>query len=185
MRALATQLSGPVLIEPLVHRDERGFFLESYRRSAMQELGVGGELVQHNHSRSRRGVVRGMHFQPEMGKLVRCPRGAIFDVVVDIRRGSATFGRWEGFELDDISHHELWCPEGFAHGFCVRSEIADVVYACTSYYDPAADSGFRYDDPDVAISWPEDLDLTPSQRDRTAPSLAEIAASLPLAPTSH
>ena len=178
MRALPTQLSGPVLIEPLVHRDERGFFLESYRLSAMQELGVAGELVQHNHSRSRRGVVRGMHFQPGMGKLVRCVRGAVFDVVVDIRRGSETFGRWEGFELDDIAHHELWCPDGFAHGFCVRSEIADVVYACTTYHDPAVDFGFRFDDPEVGISWPDDLELIPSQRDRTAPFLAEITASL-------
>jgi dTDP-4-dehydrorhamnose 3,5-epimerase len=184
VRVLATQLSGPLLIEPLVHRDERGFFLESYRRSTMQELGVGGEMVQHNHSRSPRGVVRGMHFQPGMGKLVRCLRGTIFDVVVDIRRGSETFGQWEGFELDDIAHRELWCPDGFAHGFCVRSEVADVVYACTSYYDPAADSGFRFDDPDVAISWPEDLELIASQRDRTAPSLAEIAPSLPLAPAA-
>jgi dTDP-4-dehydrorhamnose 3,5-epimerase len=125
-----------------------------------------------------------MHFQHGMGKLVRCLRGAIFDVVVDIRRGSETFGRWEGFELDDIAHHELWCPDGFAHGFCVRSEIADVVYACTSYHDPKADLGFRYDDPDVAISWPDHLDLIASQRDRTAPSLAEIAASLPLAPAA-
>jgi dTDP-4-dehydrorhamnose 3,5-epimerase len=178
MRALATQLSGPLLFEPVVHQDERGFFLETYRRATMQDHGVAGELVQHNHSRSRRGVVRGMHFQPGMGKLVRCVRGAIFDVVVDIRRGSETFGRWEGFELDDIAHHELWCPDGFAHGFCVRSEIADVVYACTSYHDPARDFGFRYDDPEVAISWPQNLELTASQRDSSAPSWAEIAASL-------
>ncbi|MGN6171242.1 MAG: dTDP-4-dehydrorhamnose 3,5-epimerase [Solirubrobacteraceae bacterium] len=180
MRAHPTQLSGPLLIEPPVYRDERGFFLESYRRSMMQDLGVSGELVQHNHSRSHRGVVRGMHFQPGMGKLVRCLRGTIFDVLVDIRRGSETFGHWEGFELDDSTHHELWCPDGFAHGFCVRSEVADVVYACTSYHDPATDSGFRYDDPEVAISWPDDLELIASQRDRTAPSLAEIADSLPL-----
>jgi dTDP-4-dehydrorhamnose 3,5-epimerase len=184
VRALPTRLSGPLLIEPPVHRDERGFFLESYRRSAMREIGIPDELVQHNHSRSSRGVVRGMHFQPGMGKLVRCLRGAIFDVVVDIRRGSGTFGQWECFDLDDLAHQELWCPDGFAHGFCVLSEIADVVYGCTTYHDPAADAGFRYNDPAVAISWPEGLELTPSQRDRTAPSLAEITATLPFVPTA-
>jgi dTDP-4-dehydrorhamnose 3,5-epimerase len=184
VRSQPTRLSGPLLVEPLVHRDERGFFVESYRRSVMQELGIPHELVQHNHSRSSQGVVRGMHFQPGMGKLVRCLRGAIFDVVVDIRRGSETFGQWECFELDDVDHHELWCPDGFAHGFCVLSEIADVVYGCTAYHDPAVDAGFRYDDPAVAIPWPQGLELTPSQRDRTAPSFAEIAATLPFVPAA-
>jgi dTDP-4-dehydrorhamnose 3,5-epimerase len=184
VRALPTQLSGPLLIELLVHRDERGFFLESYRRSAMRELGIAAELVQQNHSRSRRGVVRGMHFQPGMGKLVRCLRGAIFDVVVDIRRGSGTFGQWEGFRLDDLTHRELWCPDGFAHGFCVLSAVADVVYSCSTYHNPAADFGFRYDDPEVAISWPHDLELVPSQRDRTAPLVAEIEDLLPLYPAA-
>lgn len=182
MRALPTQLSGPLLFEPLIHRDQRGFFLESYRRSAVEEVGVCDELVQHNHSRSGRGVVRGMHFQPGMGKLIRCARGRVFDVIVDIRRGSPTFGRWEGFELDDVAHLELWCPDGFAHGFCVLSEVADVIYGCTTYHDPAVDFGFRYDDPEVAISWPRGLSLAPSQRDRSAPSLAEIADTLPAAP---
>lgn len=182
VRALPTQLSGPLLFEPLVHRDERGFFLESYRRSALEDAGVSDELVQHNHSRSGRGVVRGMHFQPGMGKLIHCARGTVFDVIVDIRRGSPTFGRWEGFELDDVAHLELWCPDGFAHGFCVLSEVADVVYGCTTYHDPAVDFGFRYDDPEVAISWPRGLSLAPSPRDRSAPSLAEIADTLPAAP---
>jgi len=183
VRALPTNLSGPVLLEPAVHRDQRGFFFESYRRTLMEEH-AASELVQHNHSRSRAGVVRGMHFQPGMGKLVRCARGAVFDVVVDIRRGSETFARWEGFQLDDVAHHQLWCPDGFAHGFCVLSEVADLVYGCTAYYDSAAESGFRYDDPDVAISWPAGVELVASERDRNAPLLAEIVDTLPSAPTA-
>ncbi len=179
MRRLETQLVGPVLLEPVVHGDERGFFLESYRRSLFAELGIEAEFVQHNHSRSRRGIVRGMHFQPGMGKLLRCVRGAIFDVLVDIRTGSPSFGRWEGFELDDRTHHELYAPDGFAHGFCVVSEEADVVYGCTTYYDPSSEAGFRYDDPEVGIQWPAGLELTPSARDAAAPRLSEIAASLP------
>src|SRR5947209_18486739 len=146
MQGIPTSLSGPVLLEVVARGDARGFFLEAYRRDAFADLGIDHELVQTNHSRSRRGVVRGMHFQPGMGKLVRCLRGAIFDVVVDIRRGSRKFGQWEGFELDDVVHQELWCPDGFAHGFCVLSGVADVVYACTAYHDPATDFGFRYDD---------------------------------------
>lgn len=181
MRALQTQLSGPLLLEPVVHGDERGFFLETYRRTVMVELGIEHEIVQHNHSRSRRGVVRGMHFQPGMGKLIQCVRGAIFDVLVDIRRGSPTFGRWEAFTLDDSEHHQLWCPEGFAHGFCVTSELADVVYGCSAYHDPSSEGGFRYDDPEVGIGWPTGLTLTPSERDRSAPRLSVIAAALPFA----
>src|ERR1700691_979775 len=136
MRSMSIRLEGPVVIEPVVHGDERGFFLETYRRDRLAELGVEADFVQDNHSRSRRGIVRGMHFQPGMGKLVRCVRGTIFDVVVDIRRGSPTFGEWEGFELNDQTHFQLYCPDGFAHGFCVLSDLADVVYGCTSYYDP-------------------------------------------------
>jgi dTDP-4-dehydrorhamnose 3,5-epimerase len=181
VRALDTHLSGPILLEPVVHGDDRGFFVETYRRAVMARFGIEEELVQHNHSRSRRGVVRGMHFQPGMGKLIRCARGAIFDVLVDVRRGSPTFGRWEGFTLDDEAHHQLWCPHGFAHGFCVLSELADVAYGCTAYHDPDAEGGFRYDDPDVGIAWPDGLSLKASPRDRAAPSLSEIAATLPFA----
>src|SRR5437764_7370323 len=128
IKRLSTKLSGPVLLEPVVHGDQRGFFVETYRLSTLAELGIEDEFVQDNHSRSRRGIVRGMHFQPGMSKLVRCVRGSIFDVLVDIRRGSPTFGQWEAFELDDVEHHQLYCPEGFAHGFCVLTELADVVY---------------------------------------------------------
>jgi dTDP-4-dehydrorhamnose 3,5-epimerase len=163
-----------VLVEPTVHGDARGFFQETYRKQAFAELGVHDDFVQDNHSRSGRGVLRGMHFQPGQAKLVRCPRGAILDVVVDIRPGSAGFGRWEGFRLDDATHLELYVPDGFAHGFCVLSELADVVYKVSSYYDPAAESGFRFDDPEVAIAWPGDLELKVSERDRTAPLLSEL-----------
>jgi dTDP-4-dehydrorhamnose 3,5-epimerase len=143
------------------------------------EYGIDVDFVQDNHSRSRRGIVRGMHFQPGMGKLIQCVRGAIFDVLVDIRRGSPTFGRWEGFELNDSAHHQLYAPDGFAHGFCVLSDQADVIYGCTTYHDPATEAGFRYDDPEVGIQWPAGLALTPSARDAAAPRLSEIAASLP------
>ncbi len=179
MRRLPTRLDGPILIELTVHGDQRGFFLETYRRSVLAELGIDDEFVQHNHSRSRRGIVRGMHFQPGMAKLVRCARGAIFDVLVDVRRGSPTFGEWEGFELDDVAHRQLYCPDGFAHGFCVLSEIADVEYACGSYYDPTIEGGFAFDDQDVGIEWPASVELLASDRDRAAPPLREVAASLP------
>jgi dTDP-4-dehydrorhamnose 3,5-epimerase len=179
MQTLPTKLDGPLLLAPLVQGDERGFFLEVYRRNVFSALGVDYEFVQDNHSRSRRGIVRGMHYQPGMGKLVRCVRGAVFDVLVDIRRGSPGFGEWQGFTLDDVRHHQLYCPEGFAHGFCVLSDVADVAYGCTTYYDPGTEGGFRYDDPDVAIDWPADIELIASARDRAAPTLAEVAQSLP------
>jgi len=179
VRRLPTELSGPVLIEPTVHGDQRGFFLETYRRNVLAEFGIDDDFVQDNHSRSRCGVVRGMHFQPGMAKLVRCARGSIYDVLVDLRRGSPTFGRWEGFELNDSEHHQLYCPDGFAHGFCVLSDVADVVYMTSAYYDPARESGFAYNDPQVAIAWPADSQLAASARDSGAPTLAEIADQLP------
>jgi len=163
-----------VLVEPTVHGDARGFFQETYRKQAFAELGIHDDFVQDNHSRSGRGVLRGMHFQPGQAKLVRCPRGAILDVVVDIRPGSAGFGGWESVRLDDESHLQLYVPDGFAHGFCVLSELADVVYKVSSYYDPAGESGFRFDDQEVAIAWPVDLELKVSERDRTAPLLSEL-----------
>jgi dTDP-4-dehydrorhamnose 3,5-epimerase len=179
MQALPTRLEGPIFVEATAYGDERGFFLESYRRSRFAELGLEAELVQDNHSRSRRGVVRGMHYQPGMGKLVRCVRGAIVDVVVDIRRGSPQFGQWEAFALSDNNHRQIYCPDGFGHGFCVVSELADVVYGCTTYWDPETEGGFRYDDPEVGIEWPAGLELVPSAKDAAAPALAEIASELP------
>jgi dTDP-4-dehydrorhamnose 3,5-epimerase len=175
-----TVLDGPVLIQPEVHGDARGFFQETYRRDLFSDFGVDVEFVQDNHSRSRRGVLRGMHFQIGEGqaKLVRCARGAILDVVVDIRRGSPTFGEWESHRLDDERHHQLYVPVGFAHGFCVTSEVADVLYRCSAYYAPELERGIAYDDPELGIEWP-DLELVVSERDGQAPRLAEIADELP------
>jgi dTDP-4-dehydrorhamnose 3,5-epimerase len=178
VRRLETRLDGPLLIETDYHRDERGFFAETFRLNVFAELGVQEEWVQDNHSRSVRGVLRGMHFQRGMAKLVRCVRGAVVDVLVDVREGSPEFGAWEAFELDDRSARQLYVPEGFAHGFCVTSDEADVTYKCSAYYDPALEGGFRYDDPEVGIEWPE-LELFVSERDRGAPPLGELA-ELPL-----
>jgi dTDP-4-dehydrorhamnose 3,5-epimerase len=170
-----------MLIEPVVLGDERGFFCETYRRSVFAELGVPEEMVQDNHSRSRRGVVRGLHFQVGAGaaKLVRCATGAIFDVVVDLRRGSPTFGHWEGFELSAENMLIAYCPIGFAHGFCTLSEHADVVYKQSNYYSDETERGIRYDDPDVGIAWPDGLQLIPSRRDSTAPWLRDVVDELP------
>jgi dTDP-4-dehydrorhamnose 3,5-epimerase len=180
MQTLQTKLSGPILLAPAVHGDERGFFVETFRASELSEVGIDHGFVQDNQSRSRRGTVRGMHYQPGQAKLVRCARGSIVDILVDIRRGSPDFGRWEGYTLDDVSHHQLYVPDGFAHGFCVLSDLADVTYKVSTYYDPSIESGFAYDDPQVGISWPDDIgELLVSQRDREAPTLAERADSLP------
>ena len=179
VRSLPTRLEGPILIEPSVHGDARGFFLESYRRDRLRELGIGDDFVQDNHSRSRKGVVRGMHYQRGMAKLIRCARGAILDVLVDLRRESPTFGHWEGFELSDEAHRALYCPDGFAHGFCVLSDIADVLYKTSTYYAPELEGGFAFNDPEVAIAWPQDLKLVASARDSQAPKLSEIAEQLP------
>jgi dTDP-4-dehydrorhamnose 3,5-epimerase len=177
MRSLLTRLEGPLLIEPVSHGDARGFFCETYRKGVFAELGVHEEFVQDNHSRSRRGVLRGMHFQPGQAKLVRSVRGAILDVVVDIRPGSPSFGSWEAIPLDDENHHQLYVPDGFAHGFCVTSEVADVIYKVSTYYDPAVESGFRFDDPEVGIQWPAELEFEVSARDREAPLLSELGLS--------
>jgi dTDP-4-dehydrorhamnose 3,5-epimerase len=181
MDRLPTRLEGLVLLAPAVHGDERGFFMETWREDAWTAHGVPSGFVQDNHSRSRRGTLRGIHFQthPGQGKLVRCARGTVWDVVVDLRRGSPTFGEWEGAVLDDVHGRQLWIPVGFGHGFCVLSETADFVYKCTNYYDAATESGIRFDDPDVGIEWPADVELLYSERDRTAPRLAEVADSLP------
>jgi dTDP-4-dehydrorhamnose 3,5-epimerase len=179
-RRLETKLEGVVLLEPEVHGDERGFMVETYRRDLWAELGVDVEFVQQNHSRSSRGTLRGLHFQtaPGQAKLVRCPRGAIFDVAVDLRRGSPTYGVWEGHVLDDESHRQLYVPVGFGHGFAVLSEVADVAYQLSSVYDPATESGIAWDDPDVGVEW-QVSDPLLSERDRSAPRLAEVADSLP------
>ena len=181
MERLPTRLDGLVLLSPAVHGDARGFFMETWRADAWQLHGVPAGFVQDNHSRSRQGTLRGIHFQthPGQGKLVRVSRGRVLDVVVDLRRGSPTFGEWEGVELDDVGGHMLWIPVGFGHGFLVLSEVADFVYKCTNYYDPATEAGIRFDDPDVGVAWPSDIELLYSARDAEAPLLSEIADSLP------
>ncbi len=184
MQTIPTRIQGPRLIEPRVFGDERGFFVETYRRSVQAELGIppSDEFVQDNHSRSHRGVVRGLHFQIGSGvaKLVRCPRGRILDVVVDLRQGSPSYGHWEALELDDQAQRMLYVPVGFAHGFCVLSEIADVVYKQTGYYDPVLERAIAWNDPDIAIEWPLPMgELTVSARDEAAPRLREVESELP------
>jgi dTDP-4-dehydrorhamnose 3,5-epimerase len=179
---LETRIGGVGLIQPKLIGDERGFFVETYRRNDLAELGITEDMVQDNHSRSTHRIVRGMHFQIGEGasKLVRCGRGKIVDVVVDLRRGSPTFGEWEAFELSDKNGHIVYCPIGFAHGFCVVSELADVFYKQSNYYSDERESGIRYDDPDVGIEWPLPTEeMIPSERDANAPRLADVAADLP------
>jgi dTDP-4-dehydrorhamnose 3,5-epimerase len=184
MNVIQTRLGGVVVIEPAVHGDERGFFIETYKREWHAQAGIPAEqvFVQDNHSRSTRGVVRGLHFQVGAGvaKLVRCARGRILDVAVDLRRGSPTYREWVGVELDDENMRELYVPVGFAHGFCALSEVADVLYKQSAYYDPAVERGIAWNDPDIAIEWSLPVDeLTVSERDAAAPRLSEIASELP------
>ena len=179
-RRVETGIEGLVLLEVEAHGDERGFLLESFRDDAWRDLGVDVEFVQENHSRSRRGILRGVHFQtrPGQAKLVRCVRGTIWDVAVDLRRDSPTYRRWEGYELSDANHRQLFVPAGFGHGFCVLSEEADVAYKLSSYYEAETEAGIAWDDPDVGIEWPL-ADPQVSERDRSAPRLAELADELP------
>jgi dTDP-4-dehydrorhamnose 3,5-epimerase len=184
VRIVPLRLSGLLAIEPAVHGDERGFFVETHRQQWHEQLGLGAteSFIQDNHSRSSRGVLRGMHFQVGAGvaKLVRCARGRILDVAVDLRAGSPTYGQWDGIELDDESMRELFVPVGFAHGFCVLSDVADVIYKQTAYYDGDIERGIAWNDPDVGIEWPLPVDqLIVSERDAEAPGLSEIADSLP------
>jgi dTDP-4-dehydrorhamnose 3,5-epimerase len=181
MERLQTKLDGPILIAPRVLGDERGFFCETYRRSVFAELGIPDEMVQDNHSRSGYGIVRGMHFQVGAGaaKLVRCGRGAIYDVVVDVRPDSPSFGQWEGFELTEENMRMAYCPIGFAHGFCVVSDVADVMYKQSSYYADETERGIAYNDPEIGIEWPLPADaLIASARDTEAPRLSEIVDQL-------
>lgn len=181
VKALNTTLPGVIVIEPVIHGDSRGFFQETYREDVLAGLGITDRFVQDNHSRSAQGVIRGMHFQAgehPQAKLVRCARGAILDVVVDIRRGSPTFGEWEAWVLDDERGLQVYCPIGFAHGFQVLSGIADVVYRCSEYYAPDDELAIAFDDPDLSIAW-RDIPPVVSDRDRRAPRLATVADTLP------
>jgi dTDP-4-dehydrorhamnose 3,5-epimerase len=178
VEVVPTRLEGPLLIQPRVFPDDRGFFVETYRANLFEELGIPEAMVQHNHSRSVGGTVRGMHFHTGSGvsKVVRCSRGRILDVLVDMRPGSATFGEWEGFELDDESMRMLYVPVGFGHGFCVLSDVADVAYLQSAYYSPEVESGFSPLDPEVGIEWPvPEGDRILSERDLQAPPLSGVA----------
>jgi dTDP-4-dehydrorhamnose 3,5-epimerase len=181
MKVLPTDLPGVVLIEPAVYRDQRGFFLETYHAGKYRAAGVEGIFVQDNHSHSIRGTVRGLHAQRHrpQGKLVRVLRGEIFDVAVDIRRSSPNFRRWVGVRLSTESFHQIYIPPGFAHGFCVLSETAEVEYKCTELYDPADEFGILWNDPELDITWPVREPIL-SEKDRTAPRLAELTDVLPV-----
>jgi dTDP-4-dehydrorhamnose 3,5-epimerase len=179
-----TPIPGVLLVEPRVFSDDRGFFLERYHAARYRAHGVAAGFVQDNHSRSRRGVLRGLHFQRRhpQGKLVACVRGAVYDVVVDLRRGSPTYGRWAGVTLSDADHRQLWVPPGLAHGFCVVSDEADVLYKCTDYYRPDDEGGLAWDDPDLGVVWPVAAPLL-SEKDRRLPRLRDLDPDdLPAAP---
>ena len=178
MKITETRLPGVLILEPKVHGDARGFFVETFRREACQAAGIELDFVQDNHSRSRRGVLRGLHAQAvrPQGKLVRCSRGEVFDVAVDIDPASASFGQWVGITLSDENHRQLWIPPGYAHGFVVLSEVADFEYKCTDYYAPEHEFGVRWDDPDIGIEWPLSEPVL-SAKDAALPSLRALAAA--------
>lgn len=180
MNISRTGLKGPLIIEPEVFADGRGFFFESFRRDEYGQAGIDADFVQDNHSRSVRGTIRALHFQvnPGQPKLVRVASGRAWEVVVDIRRGSPTFGQWESLELDDERHRQLYVPIGFAHGFCALSEVVDLVYKVGSYYDPGTERGIAWDDPELGIPWPTDRPIV-SERDRKNPTLIQITDQLP------
>jgi dTDP-4-dehydrorhamnose 3,5-epimerase len=176
MRTLPTELEGPVLIEPEVHGDDRGFFLESWNERRFAEAGIEARFVQDNHSRSARGVLRGIHYQlaRPQGKLVRVTSGAAFDVAVDLRRSSPQFGKWTGVELTASNKRMLWIPPGFGHGFLALEEGTDFLYKCTDFYLPGDERGVAWNDPAIGIDWPlEDIAPIVSERDSAAPLLAD------------
>jgi len=151
------EIKGLILVRPKVFTDGRGFFLESYKRGDFEKAGISGDFVQDNHSKSAKDVLRGLHFQKKesaQGKLVRCTAGRILDVAADIRKGSPTFGKWAALELNETNAHMLYVPPGFAHGFLVLSDIAEIMYKCTREYDPASEGGIIWNDPQLNISWP-------------------------------
>lgn len=180
MRLHATPLPGVSVIEPQVHRDARGFFLEVFHAAKFADIGLDVVFVQDNHSLSHEGTLRGLHLQTpgEQGKLVRCTEGRVFDVAVDVRRGSPTFAKWFGVELSSENFLELWIPPGFAHGFCVLSARAQIEYKCTALYDPSADFAIAWNDPEIGVEWPlASPRLSP--KDAAAPRLREIEERLP------
>jgi len=175
MKILKTPLPGVLLLEPKRRGDSRGFFLETYREDTLKAAGITDRFVQDNHSRSTRGVLRGLHYQliQPQGKLVRVARGAVYDVVVDVRKDSPTFGQWYGNTLDEESLRMMYIPPGFAHGFAVLSDIADFIYQCTDYYHPQSEQGILWNDPNIGIEWPID-DIRLSEKDRNNPKLGDL-----------
>lgn len=184
MKLLETPLPGVLIVEPRVFRDERGFFLEVWNAGTFAANGLDVRFVQDNHSLSLHGTLRGLHVQlpNSQGKLVRCTEGTIFDVAVDIRRGSPTFGKWYGIGLSAENFRQLWVPPDFAHGFCVVSERAQVEYKCTELYDPPADLAIAWDDPAIGIDWPIPAPLL-SPKDGAARRLEDLVDRLPLYPS--
>ncbi|HKJ09331.1 MAG TPA: dTDP-4-dehydrorhamnose 3,5-epimerase [Gammaproteobacteria bacterium] len=174
MKFIPADIPDVVLIEPRVFGDERGFFMETYHEGKFAEAGITARFVQDNHSRSGAGVLRGLHYQLRhpQGKLVRVTQGEVFDVAVDIRRGSPTFGRWVGYVLSGENKRQLYVPPGFAHGFCTLSDTVDFLYKCTDLYHPEDEQGIAWDDPDLAIAWP-DMDFVLSDKDRAYPRLRD------------
>ena len=178
MNVIETKLPGVLIIEPKVFGDNRGFFKELYSAKRYKDAGIAEDFVQDNHSRSSRGVLRGLHYQLEQtqGKLVFVTQGEAFDVAVDVRRGSPTFGQWAGVILSGDNHKQFYVPPGFAHGFVVLSESVDFMYKCTDYYHPQSEKAIRYDDPDIGIDWPIDLtDIKLSEKDKNGFFLANAA----------
>jgi len=175
MRVVETSLPGVVIVEPVVHRDARGFFLEVYHEDKFRAAGIDVRFVQENHSRSVRDTLRGMHWQHRrpQAKLVRVIAGEIYDVAVDIRRGSPTFGRWTAATLSADNFRQMFVPEGFAHGFCVTSAVAEVEYRCTDVYDPGGEGGIRWDDPAVGVEWPLSDPVLSDKDVRHAPLLSD------------
>lgn len=179
MKVIKTKLSGVIIIEPKVFSDSRGFFKENFQVQCYREIGIDYDFVQDNYSRSQKGVLRGLHFQKTkpQGKLVSCLRGAVFDVAIDVNPLSLTFGQYVGVELTEENHRQLWVPPGYAHGFCVLTDIADFQYKCTDYYDPYDEGGVIWNDPDVNINWPIERPLL-SNKDAKLPSLKEFERHL-------
>lgn len=176
MNVIPTKLEGVLILEPKVFGDARGFFMESYNTKKLQETaGVGADFVQDNHSRSTKGVLRGLHYQihQPQGKLVRVVKGTVFDVAVDLRKSSPTFGQWAGVELSETNHRQFWIPPGFAHGFVVLSESADFLYKTTEYYAPEHERCLIWNDPSVAVDWPIDFTPSLSAKDEKGAALAE------------
>lgn len=186
MKVRETKLPGVLLLEPKVFGDPRGFFKESWNRRTFADAGLNLDFVQDNLSFSRRGILRGLHFQNPnpQGKLVQALQGEVFDVAVDIRQGSPSFGQWFGALLSGDNHLQMYVPEGFAHGFCVLSETALFAYKCTDFYDPSAEYSLRYDDPDIGIAWPVEIPPTLSAKDEQAICLRDFPReALPVYPS--